>query len=478
MKFKRGIALAIISLMVLGCMTACKSREEASSGEKTVSTGNSKTDKLKAELDFGGETISFVYPPGYGMVDPEGKDPAIAKRNARIKEAEAKYHVKIQQREGRGNYWTAMATSIAAGNPDGHILVTQAKQFLGWMQANAFANLNDAMEKTGIDFTAKHYDQPTRVMTNFDNNQYGFFDVKAYPSGGSIWFFNKRIFKELNLEDPYSLIESKKWTWDKVEELAKKATKTSPDGTVQVYGLGAPYYSDLLTSMAVSNNSGIAQFDENGKPELKLAQPNAMAAFNKLYQWVVTDKMVRASDASENWDAVLKEFVNGRVAILCGGVNLFKFAQEAAMADEYGLIYPPLGPEAEDYRISSSMSEVYFIPKTYENMADKLLLLFDDIYAFRDGETVADKVADKYGADMKDAQSLKYYTDMVENISMRAIEISGLTDLEWTTPSLMELCKQVLVDGSATPGDALAKNQTQMQKTMEDAMMDNVFTGK
>lgn len=477
MFFKKVVSLILALLMLVGAMSGCSG---TSDGDQKESTGSSaKTEELKADLDFNGETIVFVYPPGYGMVDPEGRDVAIAKRNQRIKEAEEKYNVVIEQREGRGNYWTVMATSIAAGSPAGHIMVTQAAQFLGWMKAGAFANLNEAMEKTGIDFTADHYDQTTRILSNFDGNQYGFFDVKPY--GGTTWAFNKRIFEELNLENPYELVEKKEWTWEKVGELARKATKRDTDGSISVYGLGAGYYTDFLGSLAISNGSTICQFDENGSPVLTLAEPNAMAAFEQLYDWVVTDKMVRCSDGSENWDATIKDFVNGKIAIYTGGgTNMFKYAQQMSMKDDYGLVPPPIGPNVDTYHTSGAMSETYFIPKTYEDMADKLLLLFDDIYEFRDGETREDKIIDKYGSNMKDAESLKYFTNAVMGTDdlPRIYGIDGMLGIQWASPSLIDVCSQVLVKTTATPGDAVETNKVQLQNIAKDTLGDHVFTGK
>ena len=105
-------------------------------------------------------------------------------------------------------------------------MVTQENYFMEWYKAGAFADLNAAMEKTGIDFKDSRYSQTARKYTNIDGKQYAFSDVPLNPTG-TIWFFNKRIFKEQNLGDPYEMVKNKTWTWDKVEEIAKTAPWSS-----------------------------------------------------------------------------------------------------------------------------------------------------------------------------------------------------------------------------------------------------------
>ncbi len=68
----------------------------------------SKTEQAKAELDFGGETIVFCYPPGYGMIDTTGTSVPLARRDARIEELEEKYNVNIEQRDDASTYWENM----------------------------------------------------------------------------------------------------------------------------------------------------------------------------------------------------------------------------------------------------------------------------------------------------------------------------------------------------------------------------------
>ena len=478
MKITRLAALSLAALMAAFSLAGCGSEktESGSNASKSpVSAGNSKTDQLKAALSFGGETITIVTPPGYGMINTDGKDPALVRRDARIKELEAKYDVKIVQKEGRGTYWDVMTSSIASGSPAGHIMVTQENYFMEWYKAGAFADLNAAMEKTGIDFKDSRYSQTARKYTNIDGKQYAFSDVPLNPTG-TIWFFNKRIFKEQNLGDPYEMVKNKTWTWDKVEEIAKKATKKKSDGTVEQWGLGGYMHSDFLSSLAASNGSAIASFDKDGNPQLTLGDSAAMKAFEKMYDWTVKQKIAYVNDGSQTWDTFLREFTKCNMAMMAGTNKLLQYIEESAMPDDFGIVYAPMGPDVQENTNPTRCGHMYFIPKTYESMADKLLLLIDDLYAYPDGQTIDDLVAEKYVSKLRDEESLTIYTDMVKSTDRFVHDAYTMTKIDWTAPSIHELCSTVL-KGSKTPGDALEANKVQFQNAMNDMMAGHKVTG-
>lgn len=437
----------------------------------------SKTDQAKADLDFGGETIVFCYPPGYGMIDTDGTSVSLARRDAKMKELEEKYNVKIVQRDDASTYWENMVTSIASGSPEGHIMVAQERQLLSWVEAGAVADLTAAMEKTGVDFTdTEKYSQIVRKYSSYNNGQYGFSDPAPYVSQ-AYWFYNKRIFEEMQLGDPYEMVENKEWTWDKVTEIAQKATKRKSDGTIEQYGLGTMMLTDLLGSLCQSNGTNMATFNDEGKAVLTLAEAKGMKAFEQMSDWLFKDKVALFNDGSLDWDATINDFINGNVAIMCGTNPVLNTAKGTPMADDFGIVPPPMGPDVTNYTMGGSMGQFYFIPKTYEDMADKLLLLIDDLYELPEGMTRADTVAESYATHVRDEQSLKYYTDMALNFDTSVYEIAIIAGLDWSSPSIMEVCNKV-IKGEGTPADVMEQNKVQMQTLLDDKFNALKFTGK
>lgn len=493
---KRSTRLAALFMTTAMILTGCgstpasnssePSKESSASKESTSEASSvpsseeetlSKTDQAKAELDFGGETIVFCYPPGYGMINTDGTSVSLARRDARMKELEEKYNCKIEQRDDASTYWENMVTGIASGSPEGHIMVTQEAQLLTWAEAGAVADLTAAMEKTGIDFTdSTKYSQIVRKYSSYNNQQYGFSEPAPYVSG-MYWFFNKRIFEEMQLGDPYEMVEKGEWTWDKVTEIAQKATKRNADGTIEQYGLGSMMVADFLGALCASNGTSMCSFDASGQAKFTLADEKGMRAFQQFSDWLFKDKVALINDGSLDWDATIADFINGKVAIFCGSNPVLNNAKSTPMADDFGIVPPPKGPDVTKNTIGGAMGQFYFIPKTYEDMADKLLLLIDDLYELPEGMTREDTVSESYINHVRDEESLKYYTDMALNYDTSMYELTAIGGLAWSDPSLTNVCNQVL-KGEATPADVIEQNKVQFQTLLDDKFKAMKFTGK
>ncbi len=421
------------------------------------------------DLDFGGETITFTYPPGYDMVYTEDTDdPYLIYQRQRMDELEQRFNCKIEQVEGKGQYWTGMATSIAAGSPMGHVMVTQENYILDWFKAGAIANLADAMAETGIDFTDSRYSQVVRKMTRFDGGQYAFCDVPLNPTG-ALWYANLSLFEREQLGDIYELIENKEWTWDKCEEIATKATKTDASGTTTQWGLVGSQGHAFFRALANSNGGSVAGYDDEGNPALLLTDPASGEALEKMYDWAVIKKIANVNDGSLNWDQPLHEFTKGSIAILCGANKLLQIAQESAMEDQIGVIYPPIGPQMNDYATSASCGQMYFIPATYQDMTTKLLLLVNELYAPYENMTHADMIMAKYSKRIDNEKSMQVYIDISENADRYMLDAVTLAGLDWNSPSITSMCGEVL-RGEQTPGDAIEKNKSQFLARLQDEM--------
>ncbi len=456
---KRFLAAVLSALTVTALLAGCGGGEEAA-----VSTN---------DLDFGGETITFAYPSEFSMAYTEGtNDPYLIHQRQRMDELEQRFNCKIAQVEGKGQYWTQMTASIAAGTPLGHVMVTKEGYLLDWFKAGAIANLADAMAQTGIDFTDSRYSQTVRKMTRFDGGQYAFSDLPSSPTG-ALWYANLSLFEREQLGNIYELIENKEWTWDKCEKIAAKATKTDASGNTTQWGIRASQGTQLLLSLAVSNGGSIAGFDAEGKPTLPLSEPAATEAFRKFYDWGIVKKIADIGDGSTSWDPAPLAFTEGNIAMLVSDNALFQTAQDHAMADQIGVIYPPIGPQMDDYATSASCGQMYFIPVTYQDMAPKLLPLVNELFA-PDEELMEKEVVYKYPRLNDSADSLRVYLDILTNSQRHFSDATQLLKVDWVSPTVHEMCAKVL-SGEQTPDEAIAANTPQFLATMSDTMEDHTL---
>lgn len=482
MKAKRGIALGVAALMALGIFSGCGPGETASGeGASSESAGNTLADQLRADLALDGQEIIFVYPPGYGYLDPEGKDPYYRRRNERMAEVGEKYNCTITQKEGKGLYWQMMVTSILSGEPEGHVMITNPASFMGWYKANAFADLTAAMEKTGIDFTDKRYSQRVRKLASLDGKTLAFGERSVYNRNFA-WYYNKRIFQEMKLEDPNELTEKGEWTWDKVTELATKATKRKADGTVEQWGLAGAMHTTMWRALIDSDGGTLSRLGDDGVPQLLLSDPIVMKALEQMYDWTVVKKIAYVNNGSQSWDFMYREFTKGNIAMLAADNNFLTIARDAGMVDDFGVLLPPKGPDVDDYVLKEQGGELNFIPKSYESMADTLLLIIDEIYAPLADDSFEDVVAERVATLTRDEQSLNNYVRATLEPNMFAkddkdVDFSDMLDIWWTTPSINEMMNEIL-NGQTTPGEAVSAYSNRFQTSIRDSWGDMQYTGK
>ena len=131
-------ALAAL-LMLAGC-----------GGGETQSPSSGQGGDTPVSLDFGGEEIILAYP--WSLNSPDSS-PAAERHYQYVQELNAKYHVTITEKSINGSYYNNnMVTTVLSGKPMGHIMIGYDQFAADYYKAGIFAELNDAMSKTGIDF--------------------------------------------------------------------------------------------------------------------------------------------------------------------------------------------------------------------------------------------------------------------------------------------------------------------------------------
>lgn len=303
---KKIIALAVAAVMVGGMLASCgdKSTETsgtASSGGSSVGTssgtGEAETDftyiheyvdSLAEEHKYNGATFTLV---GRGMGDDQdgnynrnGAFPAVEEYNGvlendalwdRQRTLEQKFNIDIvTQKMERGEY-------DGPGTPTALLVIDHITAGLNDIDL-VDGNLNvcgrtmleknvlmEVGELEGIDLSRDWWLNDIYDQLSIGGNLY-FLSGKicsTYYNDTTCILFNKDVAKDYNIEEPYEIVKSGEWTFDKMNELAQSI----PSGG-DVYRYMIRWSGGL--SFFFSGGYSLTEKNANDVPEIPKALPN------------------------------------------------------------------------------------------------------------------------------------------------------------------------------------------------------------
>lgn len=174
--------------------------------------------------------------------------------------------------------------------------------------------------------------------------------------GHSLFFvYNKDAFEREGLPDPYELYLNDQWTWDVVEDIAKRATRdTDGDGAIDQWGF---HWIDPAY-LIFANGGAITRVDENGETVFAMGEEPTLEALRRYHQWQYVDGLVQG-------DYQFLEFAQGKTLMAwvpyyaINGGNNWNF--------NFGILPFPKGPHAKDYTYPQGTADHIFIPANAEN---------------------------------------------------------------------------------------------------------------
>ncbi|NMA33843.1 MAG: extracellular solute-binding protein [Clostridiaceae bacterium] len=311
--------------------------------------------------DLGGRVIKVA---AWWDLTPQGGTPSGDRQVARREEMEKKYNFKF---EYLNIPWDQVvqtySSSVMSGEPFADIATVEDN----WVISLAVAGQVNALDPY-FDFTDEKWDPLTKDVSTIDGKVYGMGTGKWWPRG--IVFFNKNIFEREGLESPYELFKNGQWTWEKMEELARKATRdTNNDGVIDQWGLSG---MDIDISMVVSNGSTMADIVD-GKARLNFREPAVLEAFNTYQrlckEGIIFNKFKYMEEPP--WDIAATVFKEGKVAMFW--YQYWKIDDfRDNMADDYGLVLAPIGPSNTEKKHYAYITGHNFqtIPLNVKNIDD------------------------------------------------------------------------------------------------------------
>lgn len=454
------LTLMMVVVLVVGLAAGCKKDPAVDPTEKPDPTETpDQTEEPEEIRDLDGRVIKVG---AWWDMSPDEGSPFGAKQAARREEMQEKYNFEF---EFVSTEWEMVnetySSSVLAGEPWADIATLEDNWLVSHVRLKEVTPLNDL-----FDLSDEKWDTLTKEITTIDGKTYGVASGKWWPR--AMFFFNKRIFDDAGIPYPYELLESKEWTWDKVEEYAKKLTlDLDNDGTIDQWGLGG---IDMDVAMVFANGSEMITY-ENGVGTVNLRDPKAVTALERFYKWRHTDGILYNKFDYQGeeipWDIAKQEFQNGKIA-------MFWYQYWSAddfyegMADDYGIMLPPIGPDDPDNNYKALVTGHNFqtIPANVANVDDVAFIWNKWTEPFEDDDEDAWK--EGHETKLRDLESYDVLEYMYENdcyVSIGLFGSSGAHKPWWTA-------QDDLLKGEKTVAEIIDEQFDALQGVVDDFLSD------
>lgn len=416
---KKLLALCLVAVMMTAVIAGCGQKTEQPKDQPADQpvTDQPVTDEPAAPVDeeepepevvkdLGGRVIRVA---AWWDLEPKGGTPSGDRQVARREEMEQKYNFKF---EYVNVPWDQVvqtySSSVMSGEPFADI-ATVEDNWVYNLAASGFVTPLDSY----FDFNNEKWCELTKEVTYIKGKTYGMATGKWWPRG--VVFFNKNLFEREGLESPYTLFKQGQWTWEKMEEIARKATKdTNNDGVIDQWGLGG---MDLEMSMVTSNGAQMASIVD-GKAKLNFREPAVLEAFN-FYQrlckeGIVFNKFKYMEEPP--WDVAAEVFKQGKIAMFWYQYwKIHDFRDN--MADDYGLVLAPIGPSNTDKKNWCMITGHNFqtIPANVKNIEDVAFIWDKWTEPYPEEEEDPDAWKEPHYNNVRDNESIEMLEYMYEN---------------------------------------------------------------
>jgi len=309
---KKIIALSfilILMLLVILFVTSC-SGESPQNNTDNIAKPDSPQDENKSiiesttenprlaikedipeDLDFNGKKFNIAYLTwgmfnDYYFADEEIGEKMNDAIYRRTKNVEERLNIKINPIGIDENIQPPLSKSVKAGSDDYQLALNHCVG--GVVELTTGGIVQDWNKIPVVDFTKLWWNQRMNQTLAIDNilltavSDFVIFDP-------NVIYFNKGMAKDLDMGDIYQLVRDGKWTWDKLSELAKLASRDLDGNGIfdenDQYGF-VTHMDWMLGDTIQSCGMYITKIGEDGYPVNNLNTERFGSMINKLYDLI------------------------------------------------------------------------------------------------------------------------------------------------------------------------------------------------
>jgi len=350
-------ASLLMSLTIAGCADDAKSGTTADTDSVTTAETIEETTKLEPVLPdktYDGETINFLTERNTGYDWYTSKEiyaeqqtgelfnDAVYIRNTQI---EDRFNVKITQNCVE-NASSVASRSLTAGDTEYDVMMPYMNYVISLPQQGFFLDLQTIPY---LQLDNPWWDQ--RANADLKMNGKLFFttgDISILDNECTmVMFFNKKLISDYRLDNPYELVNSNKWTIDKVFEMSEGVT-SDVDGDSKLtkedmWGLSCA--SNAPHSFYFASGERITKHDSNGNLELVINTQRAVDVIEKIINLCLGDKVLSDHTGGSGFDQVSEMFNAGRVLFVTFALVDINALRNAEF--EFGILPYPLYDETQ-----------------------------------------------------------------------------------------------------------------------------------
>lgn len=371
----------VLSMLLIACAPSEKDNNSTGNNSADESTGDTSgttsADINIPELDLGGRTITFLVPDStYSYYESfeiyaeelteELLNDEVYNRNKIVEE---KFKCEIVAVKGNAIHETLRNDNQANAN-DYDIFMPHLHDAIG-LAADGY--LYDLLELDNFNLTQPYWDQKFNENLTlggklyFSTGDISFLDNECTM----VMFFNKKLIKENDLEDPYQLVREHKWTIDKVYEMSKSFTQNIGSDAMNnedKYGLHIAY--NAPHSMFFSGGGRITETDNDGKVSLVMNSRQNIDLITKIMNIANSDNVLSNKlPGCDSFESICEMFTNDQVIFTTFAlIDMFQFKD--AEGFEFGILPYPLANDSQtDYNclVSTALVPVITISSVAEN---------------------------------------------------------------------------------------------------------------
>lgn len=380
-KNTRFIATFLVLLMAGGTLLSCGDSSEQDSQQTNSSVTETETAKETVEtepprtqhglnleaLDFGEDTLDMLACTwaGYNYYFFASEETGDAMNDAiyrRARTVEDALNIKIVTHMD-GFYinevFNELKTTVLAADDAYDMVFNHC--ITGISASSSEGYLYNLDEMPHINMQAEWWNREQMDVLRLGENTYFAVNDMMIPAP-YVMFFNRDIINNYDMENPYDLVRSGKWTLDVCTEMMREVTlDVNGDGTMDVqdsYGLACGDPSEFISFMTGADQYMTGR-DADGRVTLAL-NTDKMVSLMSLFAELAKDKIIYSPNATERIS-----FNSGRLLFQTGSVVAAEQMRDYTI--NFGFLPFPKYDEAQENYLSLDWGGLMSVPATIGN---------------------------------------------------------------------------------------------------------------